>query len=280
MIVSNKYILSNVLGIGNAKVYNARRLDNYHNCACKVIPKISLDIKQHSNVMNEVNIMKRLKGHKHIIEYEDFIEDNNSYYIFMQKYAGSDLYSEFSKNGNQMTESNTLKTIEQCLKAVCTCHDSDVIHNDIKPQNFLYTSEICDNVVLIDFGISMYESEIDDKYVFSRGTPLYCSPEALQSKLSKKSDVWSIGVMAHLLLTGRFPFFDKTNSFNPCILKIWNAIYKDSINFNSVHWKDISDDTKHFVSMLLEKDVKKRMNSNEALEMLYNINYRNQMVLL
>lgn len=75
----------------------------------------------------------------------------------------------------------------------------------------------------------------------------FLAPETLSSKWSPKSDVWAAGVMAHQLLTGRLPFNDKRNLYNPALSAVLRSILTDKLDFQKAYWADISDDGKDFV---------------------------------
>jgi len=81
----------------------------------------------------------------------------------------------------------------------------------------------------------------------------YMAPEVLSSQVTPASDIWSAGVMAFQLLTGRLPFDDHRNPFAPSISAVWRSVLSDNVDFNMPWWKGISDDAKDFVHMLLTR---------------------------
>lgn len=92
------------------------------------------------------------------------------------------------------------------------------------------------------------------------------SPEALQSQVYPASDLWSAGVLAHQLLTGKFPFDDRASPFNPSLARIWRSILTDKVDFKRSHWEGISEEAKDFVRQLLDKDPKARPTARQALK--------------
>jgi serine/threonine protein kinase len=169
-------------------------------------------------------------------------------------------------NHNELSEESVRNIIRNCLNIILECHNKDIIHNDIKPENFIFKEENnLNSIKLIDFGISIDTTKPHDNLMLEM-TPQFCAPETLSSMTCKKSDIWAIGVMTHLLLTGKVPFNDKQNPYKPSIYKIWNSILNDSVDYKRSYWINISDEAKDFVSCLLQKNISKRPTIYEALE--------------
>ena len=79
-------------------------------------------------------------------------------------------------------------------------HDKDICHRDLKPENIMFKSKDADSEIkLIDFGLSTYAR--DDRTMKTKvGTPFYVAPEVLRGKYQKSCDMWSIGVIAYVIL--------------------------------------------------------------------------------
>ena len=87
--------------------------------------------------------------------------------------------------------------------AICYCHAHGICHRDLKLENFLFETEEEDSELkLIDFGLSQY---FKPNEVFHRtvGTPYYVAPEVLTASYTHSCDIWSVGVIAYMLLSGR-----------------------------------------------------------------------------
>ena len=88
------------------------------------------------------------------------------------------------------------------IKAIQYCHNNDIVHRDLKPENIVYENNSDDsNIVIIDFGDS---ARIQDHNVYNEfvGTPYYLPPEIVRARHGwelKKSDMWTIGVIAYVL---------------------------------------------------------------------------------
>ena len=100
--------------------------------------------------------------------------------------------------------------MKQILGCVSYCHEKNIVHRDLKPENILLeTNKGYDQIKIIDFGaaIKIGTNELVQEKV---GTPYYIAPEALRGKSCQKSDVWSCGVIAYILLSGIPPFNGET----------------------------------------------------------------------
>merc|ERR1711879_246012 len=102
------------------------------------------------------------------------------------------------------------------LESLKFLHDRNIVHRDIKPENFVFADNREDsNMILIDFGCAK-RVEDDKEYTDIVGTPYYLSPECAAKKQQKtgfflkESDIWSVGCIAYIMLTGSFPFRGST----------------------------------------------------------------------
>lgn len=94
------------------------------------------------------------------------------------------------------------------LAAIAYCHANNIVHRDLKPENLLLDSKNNNTIKVIDFGTSQrFEATKKMKQTF--GTAYYIAPEVLTSEYNEKCDVWSIGVILYILLSGRPPFDGK-----------------------------------------------------------------------
>jgi calcium-dependent protein kinase len=91
----------------------------------------------------------------------------------------------------------------QLLSAVNHCHANGVIHRDIKPENIMLTKN--NQVRLIDFGLSKISAK-NKKQSEIAGTPYYMAPEVLDGNYNEKADIWSLGVLLYVLVSGYLPF--------------------------------------------------------------------------
>ena len=239
--------------------------------------------------LREINMLKKL-DHPNIINLYEVYESKNSIYLIMEKCNGGELFDniiEHITKGKMYSEKQASEIILQILSAINYCHKNGICHRDLKPENILLLNKENENgennkIKIIDFGLSQY---ISDKKLNSRvGTAYYVSPEVLSGEYSEKCDVWSIGIILCVLLTGEPPF----NGANDSI--IYNKIKNYNYHF-SQKWRYISNEAKDLVShMLVPENIrydinqvishpwfKKNANTNEShnISLDYNklINY-------
>ena len=91
------------------------------------------------------------------------------------------------------------------------------------------------------------------------GTPYYIAPEVLKGNYDEKCDIWSIGALTYIMLSGEPPFKGKSNN------EIFIKIIKDPIKFNPYKWSNLTENSKDFIKLCLNKDPNKRPSAIEAL---------------
>ena len=114
------------------------------------------------------------------------------------------------------------------------------------------------DIKIIDFGLSM----VSDKkmHTSSVGTPYYVAPEIINGKHDYKCDIWSLGVLMYILLSGYMPFPGKSSD------EILVNVLKAKYTFVMSEWDSVSSEAKDLISHLLVKNPKKRYTASEALE--------------
>ncbi|XVE49163.1 hypothetical protein DITRI_Ditri01bG0060200 [Diplodiscus trichospermus] len=228
--------------------------------AVKVIPKSKMTTAiAVEDVRREVKILRALTGHNNLVKFYDAFEDHDNVYIVMELCEGGELLDRILARGGKYSEDDAKAVMVQILNVVAFCHLQGVVHRDLKPENFLYTSKE-ENALLkaIDFGLSDFVRP-DERLNDIVGSAYYVAPEVLHRSYSTEADVWSVGVIAYILLCGSRPFWARTES------GIFRAVLKADPNFNEAPWPSLSSEAKDFVKRLLNKDPRKRMTAAQAL---------------
>ncbi|XP_047160590.1 CDPK-related kinase 5-like [Vigna umbellata] len=228
--------------------------------AIKVIPKAKMTTAiAIEDVRREVKILRALTRHKNLVQFYDAYEDHDNVYIVMELCEGGELLDRILSRGGKYTEEDAKVVLRQILDVVAFCHLQGVVHRDLKPENFLFTSKDENSILkTIDFGLSDFVKP-DERLNDIVGSAYYVAPEVLHRAYSTEADVWSIGVIAYILLCGSRPFWARTES------GIFHAVLKADPSFDEPPWPSLSDEATNFVMRLLNKDPRKRMSAAQAL---------------
>ncbi|TNM94452.1 hypothetical protein fugu_017211 [Takifugu bimaculatus] len=196
-----------VLGSGQfGIVYGGKHRKSGRDVAIKIIDKMRFPTKQESQLRNEVAILQNLH-HPGIVNLEGMFETPERVFVVMEKLHGDMLDMILSSERHRLPERLTKFLGTQILVALRHLHFKNIVHCDLKPENVLLASaEPFPQVKLCDFGFARIIGEKS----FRRsvvGTPAYLPPEVFRSKGYNRSlDMWSVGVIIYVSLSGTFPF--------------------------------------------------------------------------
>ncbi|ONM60070.1 CDPK-related kinase 1 [Zea mays] len=211
------------------------------------------------DVRREVRILSSLTGHSNLVQFYDAFEDEDNVYIVMELCKGGELLDRILARGGKYSEEDAKVVMVQILGVVSFCHLQGVVHRDLKPENFLFSSKDENSPLkVIDFGLSDFVKP-DERLNDIVGSAYYVAPEVLHRSYGTEADMWSIGVIAYILLCGSRPFWARTES------GIFRAVLKAEPSFDEAPWPTLTAEAKDFVKRLLNKDYRKRMTAAQAL---------------
>ena len=255
------YIKTKMLGNGAfGELWLVHHKDLDRDFAMKIIKKRKNKKNDERDILNEIEILKKL-DHPKILKIVDFYSTLKKYYIVTEYCHEGELFNEIIKVG-RFDEGQAAFIIDQLLKAITYCHKMNIIHRDIKPENIMITNREkngCLQVKLIDFGTAKIfeKGHQENKYV---GSSYYMAPEIIKRKYNEKCDIWSIGVILYILLTGRPPFDGNDDD------EILSNVKKGVFDKKSYPYPLLSSNSKDLIDKLLRYDPKKRITADEALE--------------
>ena len=220
----------------------------------------------------EIALLRTL-DHPNIARLRDCFENGSSSVQFvMDMCKGGNLASVSGRNRIGNKEANIAAVIYQVLLAVRFLHERGIVHRDIKEENVMFVSADPSSlhVCLIDFGLSKSidmasinnNNNMDDikrLHTFC-GTLPYMSPEVIQASYDMQSDLWSVGVLAFELLTGKLPFSGDTDR------ALMKQIRKARVDYSSERWAKLSPDALDLVQHLLVINPAKRWDATLALK--------------
>lgn len=204
MIAISGYRLERPIGRGGmSTVYLALQESVQREVALKVLSaSLSGEEEFSHRFLHEARIAAGLK-HPNIVHIYDVAEAGGFHYIAMEYLSGGAL---LNRRRRQLPHQAALQVLKQIGSALSYSHKRGVVHRDIKPDNILFRED--GQAVLTDFGIA----RAIDSHRMTRtgsivGTPHYMSPEqARGAKLDGRSDLYSLGIVLHEMLTGHVPF--------------------------------------------------------------------------
>ncbi|XP_034734677.1 death-associated protein kinase 2 isoform X2 [Etheostoma cragini] len=210
-------------------------------------------------IEREVDILLQLQ-HDNIVELHDVYENRTDVVLILELVSGGELF-DFLAQKESLSEEEATRFIKQILDGVQYLHSKRIAHFDLKPENIMLLDRNVPlpRIKLIDFGLAhKIEAGADFKNIF--GTPEFVAPEIVNyEQLGLEADMWSIGVITYILLSGASPFLGDTKQ------ETLGNISAVNYEFDEELFSNTSELAKSFISQLLEKDTRKRMTIQDAL---------------
>jgi len=258
------YSIKKTLGKGSfSSVYLAVHKRTGIQRAVKQITKARTNKEQFTA---EVRALISL-DHPHIVKVLEYFEDEANYYVVMELCTGKDLFDwvmdSMARSSNRcLGEEEASIIMRQCLKATIGCHAKGFVHRDLKLENFVLVGKD-QTVKLIDFGLAKRLRDSSKPGEEAAGTLPYLAPEVLKPNqvAGCPVDVWSLGVMLFMMLTGE-PLL--TEGSEILELKDEQAVAKRLRA--CVAFRRASAEVKDLVSRMLEWNEDKRISAEDALQ--------------
>ncbi|GAB0194011.1 death-associated protein kinase 2 [Grus japonensis] len=210
-------------------------------------------------IEREVTILQQIL-HANIIQLHDIYENKTDVVLILELVSGGELF-DFLAQKESLSEEEATRFIKQILDGVNYLHSKKIAHFDLKPENIMLLDKNIPipHIKLIDFGLAhKIEDGVEFKNIF--GTPEFVAPEIVNYEpLGLAADMWSIGVITYILLSGASPFLGETKQ--ETLANITAVNYE----FDEEFFSNTSDLAKDFIQKLLVKDTRKRLTIQEAL---------------
>eukprot|EP01028_Stygiella_incarcerata_P002933 TRINITY_DN1559_c0_g1_i3.p1 TRINITY_DN1559_c0_g1~~TRINITY_DN1559_c0_g1_i3.p1 ORF type:complete len:315 (+),score=82.25 TRINITY_DN1559_c0_g1_i3:145-1089(+) len=265
--IRDKYTLGKELGSGTFSIVRlATEKATGRKLAVKIIDKSNIDVSKES-LKVEVTVMKKL-DHPHAVKLVDLYESPRRVYLVLPLLEGGELFERLvNDHPDGYSEADASRIIRTILEAVAYMHSNGIAHRDLKPENILYATKAHDSPLMItDFGLAKITTpEVMMKTAC--GTPTYVAPEVLLAEedgttYGLQADMWSVGVIAYVLLCGYPPFFSPTDDPD----ELFDHIIDGEFDFPQDPWASISFYAKDFIRNLLTKDPRARLEAKKALD--------------
>jgi len=301
-------LCGDVLGEGSyGLVQSCKSVQTGKEFAVKIIEKRPGTFLR-SKLLKEIEIYHMCRGQKNIIQLIEYFEEDDKFYLVFEKLHGGPLLEHIQRRRN-LTEAEASEIVRNLAEALSFLHSRGIAHRDLKPDNVLCVSQTeTQNVKLCDFDLCSYP--VNQLTTPSLSTPVgsleYMAPEVVNTfidddyddynedhddeslRYNKKCDIWSLGVIAYILLCGYAPFqgncgyncgWDRGESCHSCQDLLFTNIRECTLEFHEEHWHGISHQARDLIKRLLVKDSVARLTAEEILSHPWIVHQRSTAVL-
>lgn len=239
------YELQETLGKGSYSICRlAKHRATHQQYAVKIIDKSNFDCRE------EVEILLRYGHHPGIVSLKGVYEDSGKVYLVLQLLKGGDLI-DYMMSKHRLHEIEAAAILRNLAVTVAFLHENGVVHRDLKPANILFGSadRTADSVTICDLGFAKQLRAGNGLLMTPCYTANYVAPEVLKRQgYDAACDIWSLGVILYIMLSGRCPF---STTSNDSPQKILHRISSGKLDFQGDRWSSISQQAKDLVGDML-----------------------------
>ncbi|CAM4592618.1 unnamed protein product, partial [Lepidochelys kempii] len=266
IVSAKKAVVNSFYEVNRNEVLGGGRFGQVHKCeekatGLKLAAKIikARGAKEKEEVKNEINVMNQL-NHVNLIQLYDAFESKNDIVLVMEYVDGGELFDRIIDDNYSLTEMDTILFTKQICQGIQYMHQMYILHLDLKPENILCVNRAAYQIKIIDFGLARrYKPR--EKLKVNFGTPEFLAPEVVNYDfVSFPTDMWSVGVIAYMLLSGLSPFLGDDDN------ETLNNILACSWDFENEEFQDVSEEAKDFLSKLLIKEKRGRLSATQSLK--------------
>ncbi|KAJ8002427.1 hypothetical protein DPEC_G00158780 [Dallia pectoralis] len=226
----------------------------------KRLSRVSKRGVKREDIEREVEILQQLT-HPNIVQLHDVYETRTDVVLILELVSGGELF-DFLAQKESLSEEEATQFIKQILQGVHYLHSRKIAHFDLKPENVMLLDKnvTIPRIKIIDFGLAHKMDRVGGDFKNIFGTPEFVAPEIVNYEaLGIEADMWSIGVITYILLSGASPFLG--DSKQETLANISAVDYE----FDEEFFSTTSELAKSFIRQLLEKDTRKRLTIQGAL---------------
>uniref|UniRef100_A0A3B3Q698 Myosin, light chain kinase 5 n=1 Tax=Paramormyrops kingsleyae TaxID=1676925 RepID=A0A3B3Q698_9TELE len=255
--VTDHYNVMEKLGVGKfGQVFRLVHKQTGQVCAGKFYK--GRRAKEREAARGEIELMKDLRHHK-LVQCLGAYEGPSEVIMVMEYVAGGELFARIVDDNFEHTEPTSMRYMRQILEGIGYMHQQSIVHLDLKPENIVCVNSTGTLIKIIDFGLA---SKLDPNKPLKvmHGTPEFVAPEVINFEpVGLTTDMWSVGVICYLLLSGESPFQGESDS--DTLARVTAA----QLMFNPQSFEEISDQAKDFIKALIRKDSRRRLSCSKAL---------------
>ncbi|XP_077720256.1 serine/threonine-protein kinase 17A isoform X2 [Canis aureus] len=213
-------------------------------------------------IIHEIAVLELAQDNPWVINLHEVYETPSEMILVLEYAAGGEIFDQCVADREEaFKEKDVQRLMRQILEGVRFLHAHDVVHLDLKPQNILLTSESpLGDIKIVDFGLSRIMKNSEELREIM-GTPEYVAPEILSyDPISMATDMWSIGVLTYVMLTGISPFLGDNKQ------ETFLNISQMSLSYSEEEFDVVSDSAIDFIKTLLVKKPEDRATAEECLK--------------
>uniref|UniRef100_A0A8C7WKZ9 Myosin light chain kinase 3 n=1 Tax=Oncorhynchus mykiss TaxID=8022 RepID=A0A8C7WKZ9_ONCMY len=201
-------------------------------------------MREREEVKNEIGVMNQL-NHVNLIQLYDAFESRTNLTLIMEYVDGGELFDRIVDENYLLTELDAIVFMRQICEGVQYLHQQYILHLDLKPENILCVNSTGNQIKIIDFGLAR-KYRPREKLKVNFGTPEFLAPEVVNYDfVSFPTDMWSVGVITYMLLSGLSPFLGDNDA------ETMNNILHANWDFDSEAFENVTEEAKDFVTRLL-----------------------------
>ncbi|CAG9759465.1 unnamed protein product [Ceutorhynchus assimilis] len=257
--------------------------------AVKIIEKVPGHAR--ARVFREVETFYYCQGHPNIIQLTEFFEDEEKFYLVFEKINGGQLLRRIQEY-KYFSEAAAAEIVREVASALAFMHAKGIAHRDLKPENILCVNkDLISPIKICDFDLgsgirfqgSVASPLTTPQLLTPVGSAEFMAPEVVEAFIGdadtqaydKRCDLWSLGVIAYILLSGYPPFYGKCGgdcgwergeNCNACQALLFHSIQESEYDFPDAEWGNISSEAKDLIANLLIKDARKRLSAQQVLQ--------------
>lgn len=254
--------------------------------AVKIIDKIPGHAR--ARVFREVETFHHCQGHPNILQLLEFFEDEEKFYLVFEKINGGPLLTRIQENVC-FSEYDAAQIIKEIASGLDFLHKKGIAHRDLKPENILcvHPEKLCPIKICdfdlgsgIKFTTNMSSPTATPQLLTPVGSAEFMAPEVVdlfvgeETYYDKRCDLWSLGVIAYILLCGYPPFsgncendcgWNRGENCRTCQELLFESIQEGRFSFPENDWVDVSEEAKDLIRGLLVKEAPKRLSAAAVL---------------
>lgn len=256
----DEYTLLGVLGMGTySECRLARHNASGQQYAVKIITKSKCDCRE------EVEILLRYGQYPGIVSLKNVFEDQGKIYLVLQLLKGGDLLDYMIKK-RYLSEKEAAAILKTLVNVLAYLHENGVVHRDLKPDNILFASDDCnpESITICDMGFAKQLRAGNGLLMTPCYTANYVAPEVLKRLgYDAACDIWSLGVILYIMLSGVCPFTTVPTDSPQTILR---RVSTGKIDLQNGRWAHVSQEAKNLVAEMLHITPQKRPTAKQLMK--------------